>query len=93
MTGDIHAAKSLDRETKSQYVLHASAVDWRTNQTLEAESEFIIKVQDVNDNAPSFREEPFTATVPEMSDIGKPSILGHLCWVIYTELSMLGYLC
>ncbi|XP_068594330.1 cadherin-18-like isoform X1 [Cebidichthys violaceus] len=69
-TGDIHAAKSLDRERKSQYVLHAKAIDWRTNRSLEAESEFIIKVQDVNDNAPTFPDGPFSATVPEMSDVG-----------------------
>ncbi|XP_068424980.1 cadherin-18-like isoform X2 [Clinocottus analis] len=69
-TGDIHAAKSLDRERKSQYVLHARAIDWRTNRSLEAESEFIIKVQDVNDNAPTFPDGPFSASVPEMSDVG-----------------------
>nr|XP_020469022.1 cadherin-18-like isoform X2 [Monopterus albus] len=69
-TGDIHATKSLDRERKSQYVLHARAIDWRTNHSLEAESEFIIKVQDVNDNAPTFPDGPFSATVPEMSDVG-----------------------
>ncbi|TMS09615.1 Cadherin-18, partial [Larimichthys crocea] len=69
-SGDIHAAKSLDRESKSQYVLHARAIDRWTNRSLEAESEFIIKVQDVNDNAPTFPDGPFSATVPEMSDVG-----------------------
>ncbi|XP_069367710.1 cadherin-18-like isoform X2 [Paralichthys olivaceus] len=69
-TGDIHAAKSLDRERKSQYVLHARAIDRQTNRSVEAESEFIIKVQDVNDNAPTFPDGPFSATVPEMSDVG-----------------------
>lgn len=70
-TGDIRATKSLDREKKSQYVLHARAIDRRTNDSLEAESEFIIKVQDVNDNAPAFPSGPFSAMVPEMSDVGK----------------------
>ncbi|XP_051808917.1 cadherin-18-like [Acanthochromis polyacanthus] len=69
-TGDIHAAKSLDRESKSHYVLHARAIDRWTNRSLEAESEFIIKVQDINDNAPTFPTGPSSATVPEMSDIG-----------------------
>ncbi|KAM4623667.1 cadherin-18-like [Polymixia lowei] len=69
-TGDIHAAKSLDRERKSQYVLHARAIDQRTNRSLEVESEFIIKVQDVNDNAPTFPDGPFSASVPEMADVG-----------------------
>ncbi|XP_067331080.1 cadherin-18-like isoform X1 [Channa argus] len=69
-TGDIHTTESLDREKKSQYVLHARAIDRRTNRSLEAESEFIIKVQDVNDNAPTFPDGLFSATVPEMSDVG-----------------------
>uniref|UniRef100_A0A8C5GBY6 Cadherin-18-like n=1 Tax=Gouania willdenowi TaxID=441366 RepID=A0A8C5GBY6_GOUWI len=69
-TGDIRATKSLDREKKSQYVLHASAVDRWTNRSLETESEFIVKVQDVNDNAPTFPVGPISATVPEMSDVG-----------------------
>ncbi|KAF3858790.1 hypothetical protein F7725_011991 [Dissostichus mawsoni] len=47
-TGDIHTARSLDRERKPQYVLHARAVERQTNRSLEAESEFIIKVQDVS---------------------------------------------
>ena len=80
-TGDIHAAKSLDREKKPQYVLHARAIDRRTNRSLEAESEFIIKVQDVNDNPPTFPDGPFSATVPEMSDVGKPEAL-HSFFII-----------
>ncbi|KAI1902266.1 hypothetical protein AGOR_G00042930 [Albula goreensis] len=70
VTGDIHAAKSLDREKKAHYVMHAQAIDRNTNKALEPESEFIIKVQDVNDNAPKFPDGPFIATVPEMSNIG-----------------------
>ncbi|XP_033849436.1 cadherin-18-like isoform X1 [Acipenser ruthenus] len=69
-TGDIHATKSLDREKKAHYVLHAQAIDRWTNKLLEPESEFIIKVQDINDNAPKFTDGPFVATVPEMSDVG-----------------------
>ena len=71
VTGDIHAAKSLDREKKSHYVLHAQAINRHTNTALESESEFIIKVQDVNDNAPKFPDGPFAASVPEMADIGE----------------------
>ncbi|KAG7455070.1 hypothetical protein MATL_G00252560 [Megalops atlanticus] len=70
VTGDIHATKSLDREKKAHYVLHAQAIDRHTNKALEPESEFIIKVQDVNDNAPKFPDGPFVASVPEMSNIG-----------------------
>ncbi|XP_060921067.1 cadherin-18 [Labrus mixtus] len=70
VTGDIHAAKSLDRERKTHYVLHAQALDRNTEEALEPKSEFIIKVQDINDNAPKFPDGPFVATVPEMSELG-----------------------
>ncbi|NXQ62794.1 CADH8 protein, partial [Anthoscopus minutus] len=69
-TGDIHAMKRLDREEKAEYTLTAQAVDRDTNQPLEPPSEFIIKVQDINDNAPEFVEGPYHATVPEMSLVG-----------------------
>ncbi|XP_068199862.1 cadherin-18 [Antennarius striatus] len=70
VTGDIHATKSLDREKKAHYVLHAQALDRHTEDALEPKSEFIIKVQDINDNAPKFPDGPFVATVPEMSEVG-----------------------
>lgn len=38
---------------------------------MEPESEFIIKIHDINDNEPIFTEEVYTATVPEMSDVGE----------------------
>ena len=70
-TGDIHALRSLDREEKPYYTLRAQAVDINTNIPLEPESEFVIKVQDINDNEPKFLEGPYTASVPEMSPVGK----------------------
>ncbi|KAI4891753.1 hypothetical protein NFI96_030071 [Prochilodus magdalenae] len=69
-TGDIHALRSLDREEKPYYTLRAQAVDIETNRPLEPESEFVIKVQDINDNEPKFLEGPYTASVPEMSPVG-----------------------
>lgn len=38
---------------------------------MEPESEFIIKVQDINDNEPRFLDGPYVAKVPEMSPAGK----------------------
>ncbi|XP_023616090.1 cadherin-8 [Myotis lucifugus] len=70
ITGDIHAIKRLDREEKAEYTLTAQAVDFETNKPLEPPSEFIIKVQDINDNAPEFLNGPYHATVPEMSILG-----------------------
>ncbi|KAK7944764.1 hypothetical protein WMY93_000492 [Mugilogobius chulae] len=70
LTGDIHALVGLDREERSFYTLKAQALDSRTGLPLEPESEFIVKVQDINDNEPRFTEGPYSASVPEMSPTG-----------------------
>lgn len=70
ITGDIHALVGLDREEKSFYIMKAQAVDIHTSVPLEPESEFIIKVQDINDNEPRFLDGPYSASVPEMSPTG-----------------------
>lgn len=69
-TGDIHVIKKLDREEKASYTLRAQAINRYTNLPMEPESEFIIKVQDINDNAPQFLQGPYIASVPEMSAEG-----------------------
>lgn len=38
---------------------------------LEPPSEFIVKVQDINDNPPEFLHGPYYARVPEMSNVGE----------------------
>uniref|UniRef100_A0A673WXY8 Cadherin-10 n=1 Tax=Salmo trutta TaxID=8032 RepID=A0A673WXY8_SALTR len=69
-SGDIHATKRLDREERAIYTLHAKVVDKRTNKTLEADTEFNIKIHDINDNEPKFSKDIYFASVPEMSDVG-----------------------
>lgn len=70
-SGDIHATKRLDREERAIYTLHAKVVDKRTNKTLEADTEFNIKIHDINDNEPKFSKDLYFASVPEMSDVGE----------------------
>lgn len=70
-TGDIHATKRLDREEQAYYTLRAEVLDRDTNRALEPESEFIVKVQDINDNEPKFLDGPYTAMVAEMSPLGR----------------------
>ncbi|XP_068597968.1 cadherin-8 [Brachionichthys hirsutus] len=70
LTGDIHAMKRLDREEKAEYTLTAQVINAETDEPLEPPSEFIIKVQDINDNPPQFIEGPYRASVPEMSAVG-----------------------
>ncbi|XP_041422178.1 cadherin-10 [Xenopus laevis] len=69
-TGDIHATRRIDREEKAFYTLRAQAVNRRTEKPVEPVSEFVIKIHDINDNEPTFLEEVYTASVPEMSDVG-----------------------
>lgn len=77
-TGDIHATKRLDREAQAYYTLSAQAVDRITNIPVEPRSEFVVKVQDINDNEPKFLDGPYLAGVPEMSPLGKPP---YLSWI------------
>uniref|UniRef100_A0A3B4B8D4 Cadherin domain-containing protein n=1 Tax=Periophthalmus magnuspinnatus TaxID=409849 RepID=A0A3B4B8D4_9GOBI len=69
-TGNIHVTKPLDREEKDEYRLIATATDRQTDRALEPSSQFIIRVQDINDNPPVFDQGPYIATVPEMENIG-----------------------
>ncbi|KAL7990168.1 hypothetical protein Chor_010522 [Crotalus horridus] len=70
LTGDIHATERLDRERKTFYTLRAQARDRQTNRLLEPESEFVIKVQDINDSEPRFLGGPYIGSVAELSPIG-----------------------
>uniref|UniRef100_A0A8D3CUK7 Cadherin-6 n=1 Tax=Scophthalmus maximus TaxID=52904 RepID=A0A8D3CUK7_SCOMX len=69
-SGDIHATKRLDREEKAMYTLNAKVLDRNTNAELEADTEFNIKIHDINDNAPKFEKDIYFASVPEMSEVG-----------------------
>lgn len=69
-SGDIRTLKKLDREEKASYVLQAQAINRRSNEPEEPQSEFIIKVQDINDNVPQFQNEPYVSSIPEMCPIG-----------------------
>nr|XP_046264468.1 cadherin-6 [Scatophagus argus] len=68
--GDLHATRRLDREEKAFYVLKATVVNKQTGQKLEPETEFTVKLHDINDNEPQFSKEVYTGSVPERSDIG-----------------------
>ncbi|KAL2085991.1 hypothetical protein ACEWY4_019311 [Coilia grayii] len=69
-TGEISSMKTVDREEKASYILQAQAIDRLTDQPVEPESEFIIKVKDINDNAPYFQNEPYVSSIPEMCPMG-----------------------
>lgn len=77
-TGNIHVTKPLDREEKDEYRLIATATDRQTDRALEPSSQFIIRVQDINDNPPIFDEGPYSATVPEMANIGGCTVANNV---------------
>ncbi|XP_028448895.1 cadherin-6 isoform X2 [Perca flavescens] len=68
--GDLHATRRLDREEKAFYILKATVVNKQTGQKLEPETEFTVKLHDINDNEPQFSREVYTGSVPERSDFG-----------------------
>ncbi|XP_051826483.1 cadherin-19 isoform X4 [Antechinus flavipes] len=69
-TGDITAIKKLDREEKAYYKLRAQVLNVNTGKPVEPESEFVIKVLDINDNKPQFLDGPYETCIPEMSPEG-----------------------
>ncbi|XP_024436397.2 cadherin-19 isoform X3 [Desmodus rotundus] len=66
-TGVLYAVQKLDREERDRYTLRAQVIDGTTGRALEPESEFSVRVTDVNDNEPKFLDGPYEAIVPEMS--------------------------
>ena len=76
-TGDVHATRRLDREQQASYRLRAQARDRRTGRPLEPESQFLIKVQDVNDNAPTFPDGPYVVRVEERAPAGESPTVRH----------------
>ncbi|XP_073731357.1 cadherin-10a [Misgurnus anguillicaudatus] len=69
-SGDLHATQRLDREEKASYTLQAQAFNKITGLPLEPATEFVVKIHDINDNEPKFTKAVYTASVPEMSDVG-----------------------
>lgn len=91
-TGNIHATKTLDREEQAEYTLTAQAVARDTNKPLEPPSEFIVKVQDINDNPPEFLHGPYYARVAEMSNVGELEFFASFFYQQGKKKRQLGFL-
>ncbi|XP_053473128.1 cadherin-5 [Ictalurus furcatus] len=54
--GEVLVLKKLDRERVSSYTLTAHLIDPKSGMKLDKDTEFIIKVDDINDNPPQFSD-------------------------------------
>ncbi|GMR47848.1 hypothetical protein PMAYCL1PPCAC_18043 [Pristionchus mayeri] len=68
-TGEIHLAKSLDRETLDKHVLKVTAYE-RLNPSSSASTTIVIDVLDVQDNSPVFERDSYFAETREDAPVG-----------------------
>ncbi|XP_034465174.1 cadherin-5 isoform X1 [Hippoglossus hippoglossus] len=66
--GDLYVTRLLDREEKSSYHLIAKMFDGN-NKLIEDSGEFVIQVNDINDNIPVF-PKPYNGSIMERSPVG-----------------------
>uniref|UniRef100_A0A8C8SDR6 Protocadherin-16 n=1 Tax=Pelusios castaneus TaxID=367368 RepID=A0A8C8SDR6_9SAUR len=70
LTGEIYAARELDYEVGAQHTLRVSAEDMQHGYPASRLVLVQIHVQDCNDQAPAFPEDPITIVVPENTQAG-----------------------
>lgn len=63
--GDLYTTVRLDREVKSEYHLRAKLLD-DSNKMVEPAGDFVVAVQDINDNEPVFSQS-YNASIRERS--------------------------
>ncbi|CAM9195556.1 unnamed protein product, partial [Lampetra fluviatilis] len=69
--GRVFVMRRLDRESRDRYRLQARATDSATGRVLAPPSDFVVTVQDVNDNEPRFvGKQPYYGSVQEMASAG-----------------------
>ncbi|KAF5895565.1 B-cadherin-like isoform X1 [Clarias magur] len=66
-TGELFAARPLDRETRDKYTLQAHVIG---DNMHDVTVDFTIHVVDQNDNRPVFTQDPFIGSVSDASKIG-----------------------
>ncbi|NXP29641.1 PCDBE protein, partial [Scytalopus superciliaris] len=61
---ELRTNAALDRESKAQYNITITAMDWGTTR-LSSQETIFVQISDVNDNAPEFTQEIYTMSVTE----------------------------
>ncbi|XP_066555914.1 protocadherin-16 [Amia ocellicauda] len=70
MTGDVYLARELDYEQGTRYTLQVEVDDFSKAYPTSRIVTLDIEVQDSNDHAPQFPEDPVTIVIPENMDPG-----------------------
>uniref|UniRef100_A0A3Q4AJ57 Protocadherin gamma-C3 n=1 Tax=Mola mola TaxID=94237 RepID=A0A3Q4AJ57_MOLML len=64
-------ARSLDRETVPEYTVVIKATD-AGSPPLSSQTTFVVKLSDVNDNAPTFSQPSYSVDIPENNALSAP---------------------
>ncbi|KAG5269346.1 hypothetical protein AALO_G00200980 [Alosa alosa] len=72
LTGDVYLARELDYERDSRYSIHIEVVDFSSALPSSHMVLLDIDVQDSNDHAPHFPEDPVTIVISESTEPGTP---------------------
>uniref|UniRef100_A0A3Q3WF66 Protocadherin-16 n=1 Tax=Mola mola TaxID=94237 RepID=A0A3Q3WF66_MOLML len=72
LKGDVYLVRELDYEKGSRYTLHIEVSDFSQALPSSHLVELDISVQDRNDHAPHFTEDPVTIVIPENIEPGAP---------------------
>lgn len=72
VTGDVYLARELDYERDSRYSIHIEVVDFSSVPPSSHMVLLDIDVQDSNDHAPHFPEDPVTIVISESTEPGTP---------------------
>ena len=69
-SGDVYLVRELDYEQGSRYTLHVEVSDFSRAFPSSHRVQLDIYVQDSNDHAPRFTEDPVTVVIPEDAEPG-----------------------
>lgn len=70
LKGDVYLVRELDYEKGSRYTLHIEVSDFSQAFPSSHLVQLEINVQDRNDHAPHFTEDPVTIVIPENTEPG-----------------------
>ncbi|XP_005302988.3 cadherin-like protein 26 isoform X1 [Chrysemys picta bellii] len=70
--GHVYVHRTIDRENTPYFKIRFDVADTVTGKKVDKSLFFIIKIKDINDNAPKFPKEEFNIAIKENHDTDKP---------------------